>query len=90
MIDSIPEQAGVTGDLKKVRRGSALSEYCGSDTYRLPPHDIPAEQGILECCLLSPDNTLDEVLGRIRCNRKITPLNGASCARENLYAGNHD
>lgn len=60
MIDSISDQAGAGSDLKKSRRRSSVS------TERLPPHSLEAEQGVLSCCLQSPEECVGDAIEFLR------------------------
>jgi len=59
-IDSISERAGAGEDLRKSRRRKASANNGISD--RLPPHAMEAEQGVLGCILLSPNDCLATVI----------------------------
>jgi replicative DNA helicase len=66
MIDTVdvPEQ-GSAPDLKKPRRrSSAAAGMQTSSVDRLPPHSVEAEQGVLACVLLSPQECLGECIER--------------------------
>ena len=54
MIESISGNAGASSDLKKSRRKSQ-----SGDLDRLPPHDLPSEQGVIGCFLLHPATVED-------------------------------
>ncbi|MDE3067448.1 MAG: replicative DNA helicase [Verrucomicrobiota bacterium] len=59
MIDSISGEAGSAVDLKKTRRQrqpSVANRQPSVD--RLPPHAVEAEQGVLGCALLAPNESL--------------------------------
>jgi len=56
MIDSVSEQAGVGGN-PRARRSAHRAE----STDRLPPHSPEAEQGVIGCILLAPEDCLDEL-----------------------------
>ena len=58
MSDSFSEQVGGVSDLKRARQ--RVSASCD----RLPPHDDPAEDGIISCCLQKPDEVLPALAER--------------------------
>ncbi len=66
MIDSVNEAGSTSADLKKTRRKTASSNAAASKVDRLPPHSIDAEQGVLGCVLLSPNDCLGECIEKLK------------------------
>jgi replicative DNA helicase len=66
MIDSVnPETGAASADLKKSRRKSSAT--AGTPKIdRLPPHSVEAEQGVLGCVLLSPNDCLGECIEKLK------------------------
>jgi len=63
-IPSVSDQAGAAPDLKKARR----KKQPGMDPQRvdrLPPHSPEAEQGVLGCILLSPNECLGQCIEKL-------------------------
>jgi replicative DNA helicase len=70
MIDSVAETAGGVADLKKARRRKAPApETARAD--RLPPHAPEAEQGVLGCILLAPNECLGECLQKLKADDEV-------------------
>jgi replicative DNA helicase len=74
MIDSIhPEAGGSAADLKRGRRkakeSSATAGMARID--RLPPHSIEAEQGVLGCILLAPNDCVGECVEKMRSGAEV-------------------
>jgi replicative DNA helicase len=66
MIDSIqPETGTMSADLKKSRRKTSATAGIPK-VDRLPPHSIEAEQGVLGCVLLSPNDCMGECIEKLR------------------------
>src|SRR5512140_1238160 len=65
MIDSISEGAGPAPDLKRARK-RARTPADPSRVDRLPPHSIEAEQGVLGCILLSPNDCMGVCIEKLK------------------------
>ncbi|MGA2029385.1 MAG: replicative DNA helicase [Verrucomicrobiota bacterium] len=70
MIDSISDVPGAAADLKKTRRQKAAQPRATSID-RLPPHSIEAEQGVLGCVLISPNDCMGECLGKFKAGAEV-------------------
>ena len=66
MIDSVSETAGAAADLKKARRRKNVSMSDPIKLDRLPPHSPEAEQGVLGCVLLSPNECMGECIQKLK------------------------
>jgi replicative DNA helicase len=65
MIDSVPENEGAPPDLKRARRRKPAPSDAGK-VDRLPPHSPEAEQGVLGCILLSPNECLGACIEKLK------------------------
>lgn len=71
MIDSVENSGGPGGaDLKKSRRKKLLLAD-PSRVDRLPPHSIEAEQGVLGCVLLSPNDCMGECIEKFKRGAEV-------------------
>ena len=70
MIDSISESAGAPADLQRARRRKpTLTDATRID--RLPPHSPEAEQGVLGCVLLSPNDCMGDCIGKFKAGAEV-------------------
>ncbi len=74
MIDSVSnEGGGAPADFKKARRQKAARTESALPTTidRLPPHSPEAEQGVLGCVLLAPNDCLGECIGKFKTGSEV-------------------
>lgn len=69
MIDSISSEAG-GADLKRSRRRK-MPMIDPAKLDRLPPHSTEAEQGVLGCLLWSPNDCMNECIGKFRGDQEV-------------------
>ena len=70
MMDSVSENAESRADLKRTpRRKQALPDITKVD--RLPPHSPEAEQGVLGCILLSPNECMGDCIEKFRAGAEV-------------------
>jgi len=70
MIDSVSDSAGAAPDLKKTRRQKAVLATA-HHVDRLPPHSPEAEQGVLGCVLLSPNDCLGQCIEKLETGTEV-------------------
>jgi replicative DNA helicase len=70
MIDSVSEPAASGPDFKKARRQKSSVRSDAGKVDRLPPHSIEAEQGVLGCILVSPNDSLGECVEKLKDDGK--------------------
>ncbi len=70
MIDANETPVNPPADLARARRRKAV--VASSHVDRLPPHSIEAEQGVIGCLLISPNECITSCLKLIRSPRVIT------------------
>ncbi len=70
MIDSLEDGSSHSsqeaGDFKKSRRRKQTATVDLSKLDRLPPHSLEAEQGVLGCMLLAPNDTIGTCLEKLK------------------------
>src|ERR1017187_6804911 len=80
MIDSVsethPSPGGYGGqaapaDLKKARRQKAARGDARPTVDRLPPHSPEAEQGVLGCVLLSPNECMGQCVEKFKADGEV-------------------
>lgn len=71
MIDSVSEGASASADLKKSRRKKAGFSDAGPKVDRLPPHSPEAEQGVLGCILLSPNECVGDCVEKFKAGPEV-------------------
>lgn len=70
MIDTIPEETGPAPDLKHTRRAPpGAGDPAKID--RLPPHSLEAEQGVLGCILLSPNEGMGFSIEKLKSGAEV-------------------
>ena len=70
MIDSVAESGAASADLKRAPRRQAPSS-ASVRTDRLPPHAPEAEQGVLGCILLAPNECLGECIEKFKRGAEV-------------------
>src|SRR5579859_7145188 len=71
MIDSVSEGSGAPADLKRARRKKAGFSEAAPKVDRLPPHSTEAEQGVLGCLLLSPNECIGECVEKFKAGPEV-------------------
>lgn len=70
MTNSVSEGAGASPDLKRAPRRKPAPSNAGR-VDRLPPHSPEAEQGVLGCVLLSPNDCMGECVEKFKSGDEV-------------------
>ena len=70
MIDSVSDGANAGPDLKRTRLQKAAAAQAPR-VDRLPPHSPEAEQGVLGCILLSPNECMGECIQKLKAGLEV-------------------
>lgn len=70
MIDSVSSEGAGAVDLKKTKR-VRRSQTATANVDRLPPHSPEAEQGVLGCLLLSPNECIGECIEKFKQGSEV-------------------
>ena len=69
MMDSIAEKAPAADLQRTPRRKPVPADLAKTD--RLPPHSAEAEQGVLGCVLLSPNECMGECIQKLKVGPEV-------------------
>src|SRR5438552_18314060 len=69
MVDSIAEKAPAADLHRTPRRKPVPADLAKTD--RLPPHSAEAEQGVLGCVLLSPNECMGECIQKLKVGPEV-------------------
>src|SRR5437868_14137753 len=70
MIDTVSESAAAAPDLKRAGRRKPQA-MASAAVDRLPPHSPEAEQGVLGCALLSPNDCMGECIEKFKSGEDV-------------------
>jgi replicative DNA helicase len=70
VLDSVDESSNAAPDLKKARRRKPAAHE-GQKLDRLPPHSPEAEQGVLGCILLAPNECLGDCIEKFKAAEEV-------------------
>jgi len=69
MIDSVSNEGASAADLKHTKRARRATAAASVD--RLPPHSPEAEQGVIGCVLLSPNDCMGECIEKFKSDTSV-------------------
>jgi replicative DNA helicase len=70
MIDSVSNEGAGAADLKRAKR-VRRPQAAASTVDRLPPHSPEAEQGVLGCALLAPNECMGECIEKFKSGSEV-------------------
>jgi len=71
MIDTVATEGASASDLKQTRRQKSVRAEVRPAVDRLPPHAPEAEQGVLGCVLLSPNECMGQCIEKLKAGGDV-------------------